>query len=49
MVMFVDELNEIVGVNSTQRPDSMVALDLAWHEENLAADLIVVLTNTYSG
>ena len=44
--MFADELKEIVGVNGIQGPDTVAGLDPGWHEENLAAGLIVLPVNT---
>ena len=40
--MFTDELKEIVGVNGIQGPDTVAGLDPGWHQENLAAGLIVL-------
>ena len=40
--MFTDELKEIVDVNGIQGPDTVAGLDPGWHQENLAAGLIVL-------
>jgi FAD/FMN-containing dehydrogenase len=43
----VDELKDIVGVNGIQGSDTVAGLDPGWHQENLAAGLIVLPVSTH--
>ena len=40
--MFTIELKEIAGVNGICGPDTVAGLDPGWHQENLAAGLVVL-------